>query len=401
VFYFIIIDEINDETDDALEDYSEYIITRALAGEELPSKDNGTNNTYYIESITPEYAKENKWIRYFDEMVYIYSKKETEPARIVKTIFQDSENNYYELTVAIPTIEKNDIRETMLEWIIFLYLVLLIAIIALNICILRKSFKPLYKTLRWLDNFTVEKEAAPLENTTKITEFRKLNDAVIRSAARNIETYEQQKLFIGHASHELQTPLAACKNRLELLCEDPDLTEKQLGEIIKTKQSMEHLIKLNKTLLLLTKIENRQFQEQQEINVNELIKKLIENYSEVYACQNLTINIAEETVLTVWMNDVLASILFGNLLKNAFIHNQNHGMINIVIKPMELSVANTGNPHVLDQDKIFQRFYQGDKKEGSTGLGLALTDSICKVYGLSICYKFTDRAHHFILNFKK
>ena len=86
-FYVTMIDEVNDEVDDSLEDYSETIIIRALAGEELPSQNNGSNNQYYLKEITKEYAKSQEDTQYKDSMVYIVEKEETEPARILTTIF--------------------------------------------------------------------------------------------------------------------------------------------------------------------------------------------------------------------------------------------------------------------------------------------------------------------------
>ena len=56
LFYFAVMDEVNDEVDDSLEDYSEIIIIRALAGEELPSKNTASNNQYFLREVTKEYA---------------------------------------------------------------------------------------------------------------------------------------------------------------------------------------------------------------------------------------------------------------------------------------------------------------------------------------------------------
>ncbi len=212
-FYLILVDEINDETDDALEDYSEQIITRALGGEPLPPADNGTNNTYSITSVTSDYAHEYEGIRYFNEMVYIAALEEEEPARVLKTVFRDENDQYYELTVAIPTFEGEDLRLTILEWMIILYILLLLAIVGINVWVLYRSLRPLYTLLEWLDSFNVGRPTPPLDNPTPITEFRKLNEAALRSARRNEELFEQQKQFIGNAAHELQTPLAVCQNR--------------------------------------------------------------------------------------------------------------------------------------------------------------------------------------------
>ena len=62
-------------------------------------------------------------------MVYIVEKDETEPARILTTIFKDNENRFYELTVSIPSIEKEDLTAAIRDWMIFLYIALLLVII--------------------------------------------------------------------------------------------------------------------------------------------------------------------------------------------------------------------------------------------------------------------------------
>lgn len=395
IFYYIIVDEINDETDDSLEDYSEYIIMRALAGEELPSADNGTNNSYYIREVSAEYAAGVPHVEYLDQEVYLESKKETEPARVLRTVFRDSGDHYHELTVLIPTFEKADLQETILLWIILLYVILLLAIIAVNAWILYRSFRPLYALLDWIDSLTLGGEIPPLGDDVKVTEFRRLNDAMMRNARRNNEMYEEQRAFIGNASHEMQTPIAICNNRLEMLSDDPGLTEDQLGEILKTRQTLAHISRLNRTLLLLTKIDNRQFPESSQIDINQLIKNLAADYSEVYSAGRIDVQITEEAGLKIVMNDSLASVLFSNLLKNAYIHSPDGASINIRIFPQGVSVSNTAEGGPLDSSRIFRRFYQDGKKAGSMGLGLSLAESICRLYNMEIGYEYTGGIHRF------
>lgn len=401
VFYYIVIDEINDETDDALENYSEYLITRALAGEELPAADNGTNNSYYINDVSEEYARANKGVRYSEEMVWIGSKDETEPARILKTIFRDDNDRYRELTVLIPTIEKSDLTETILWWIVILYFALLCGVIAVNVWVLRKSLRPLYALLDWIDGFTVGKELAPLENNPKVSEFRKLNSAVYSSATRNNEIFEQQKTFIGNASHEMQTPLAIIQNRLEMLAQSPDITEQQLENIAKTRQAAEYMVKLNRSLLLLARIESGQFNETRPININWLVRNALADYEEIYAGRDISLSVEGTDELVITMNETLASVLLNNLLKNAYAHTPKGGSIVISIDADRFSICNTAENGPLDKEHIFDRFYQGHKKEGFTGLGLALAYSVSQIYGLSITYDYTVRMHCFGFRQKK
>lgn len=399
LFYFIVIEEINDETDDSLEYYAENIITRALTGEKLPEKQNGTNNSYFISEVSPEYAEITPNVQFTDENVYIQAKKETEPARIYKTIFKDDKGQYYELTVMIPTIEKKDLKETILIWIVVLYVALLIAIITINVLILHRSLNPLYTILDWIKNLSVNKEATPLTIDTEIKEFNKLSEALLVSAKRNAEIYEQQSLFIGHASHELQTPIAIALNRLEVLTNDPTLNEEQLTQVLKAKNALVNISKLNKTLLLLARIENKQFPDSKEVNVNTFLKKLSEDFIEIYQHKKIVFTLREESVCVLTMNETLASVLFSNLIKNAYIHNKQNGEIIISIESDRILFSNTAISEALDPKCIFQRFYLGDKKEGSVGLGLSLVQSIVELYEMKVEYTFHSQMHHFLLWF--
>lgn len=394
-FYMRMIDEINDETDDALEDYAEQIIMRQLAGEEMPSESSNSNNQYYLREITIEEAYGKPHIHYMDSMVYIPLKRETEPARILTTVYKDEDRKYYELVVAIPTIEKKDLKEAILYWMIFLYFGLLLCILLINIWVYHQSNRPLHKLLAWLNKYKIGGENTPLKNDTSITEFRRLNEAVVKSMQRNEQVFEEQKQFIGNASHEIQTPLAVCRNRLENLMEDESLTESQLEELSKTLQTLEQITRLNKTLLLLSKIENRQFPGTHEIELNSIIKKNIEDYQEVYGHMGIDVEIKESGIFKVVINETMADILVNNIIKNAFIHNVTGGKISIEISPSKLVVRNSGQDFSLNPQLIFNRFYQGNKKPESSGLGLALIKSICDQEKLLVNYTFENYFHCF------
>ena len=255
---------------------------------------------------------------------------------------------------------------------------------------------PFYRLLEWLDHFRLGKKNPPLDNPTHTTEFRKLNEAVLRHTAHSESMFEQQNLFIGNASHELQTPLAVCQNRLEMLLEDETLSEHQMGEIIKTCQTLEYVSKLNKSLLLLSKIDNSQFADFKEVSLNEVLHRYVEDYQDVYSYRGITLDMQEQGTFRLMMNETLAVVLMTNLLKNAFVHNKDKGRILIEITSSSIRFGNTGDGVALDGKRIFERFYQGNKKkEGSTGLGLAIVDAICRQCGLQIRYRFADPMHWF------
>lgn len=396
-FYMAVVEEVNDEVDDTLEDYSEGLIIRALSGEDMPTASNGSNNQYYLYEVSESCAASHPQITYRDEMVFITEKSETEPARVLITIFRTEDERYMELVVYTPTIEKLDLLRAILGWIIFLYVLLLLIILSINIWVFRKNMKPLYVLLKWLDTSQLGKKNEPLENTTKITEFRKLNAATMAFAERGEKLFEQQKTFIGNASHEMQTPLAICRNRLEMLMEDETLTEHQLNELIKTHQTLENLTRMNRSLLLLCKIENGQFVDTRSVCLNDILAHYLDDYKEVYAYRNITVTVTTDSSFCVEMNDSLVSVLVTNLLKNSFVHNIDGGFIYIKITANTFEISNIGEKP-LDRERIFERFYQGQKKEGSTGLGLALVDSICKANHLKIDYTYVENRHIFTIS---
>ena len=396
VFYWGMIEEVNDEVDDSLEDYSELIIMRSLAGKDLPSNDNGSNNQYFLREVDAAYALSKESICYRDSMVYIDEKNESEPARILTTLFKDKDERFYELSVYTPSIEKRDLMESIFYLLIGLFVILFVIILLINIWVFHRSMKPFYQLLEWLEHYRLGKNNEKLSIETHTTEFRKLNEAVSRYVAHSEEVFEKQKQFIGNASHELQTPLAICQNRLEMLLEDETLGEQQMSEIMKTYQTLEYLSKLNKSLLLLSKIDNHQFSEEKEVCLNEVLHRYMDDYQEVYAYRDITLTVEEEGELYCRMNETLAVVLITNLLKNAFVHNINKGNIRIVVSSSGIRFGNTASGSALDASRVFDRFYQGSKKkEGSTGLGLAIVDAVCRHSSLKIRYRFEEDMHWF------
>ena len=394
VFYFTMVDEINDEVDDALEDYSELIVIRMLSGELLPRMNEGSNNSYTIAPVDENYAAAHPGIDYYAAEVYIPEKEETEPARFLVTIFQDGNGQFYELKVATPTFEKDELLETILWWVVWLYLLLLITVVGTTMWIFYNSMRPLYALLHWLDGYVPGHKTVPVPNNTSITEFRRLNAAAQQAVDRSEELLEQQKQFIGNASHELQTPLAVLGGRMEYMLDHAGLDEQTMGEVIQMQRTLGHIVRLNKTLLLLAKIDNGQFPENTDVDISAMIREQKELYDDIYEERDIRCDMHLTGSFLVRMNESLASVLVSNLIRNAYVHSEAGARIDIRIEGRTLTVSNDGVTP-LDGKHIFERFYQGSKREGSTGLGLALVKAVADSYGLCVGYRFGEEQHIF------
>ena len=396
VFYFAMVNEVNDETDDSLEDYAEMIAQRVVTGEKLPTPGDGSNNTYAIELLpTTETYSDSK--SYDDREVYLPQKGETEPARVLTMIFHDDDGLAYRLVVSIPTFEREDVIEAILIHLVIIYVVLVFTILAVTILVFRFSMKPLYSLLKWLDGYRPGNGTAGFPDEDSVLEFRKLTSAARETIERAENHLERQKQFIGNASHELQTPLAVLGNRIEWMMDNTTLTEEQFTELSKMRQSIHRLVRLNRTLLLLSKIDSGHFLDKTPVDIVAIVENELEVYKEIFADKEIACNVKMPRYFVVEMDEMLATTMVSNLIKNAFVHSPEGGTIDINVSHGKLTISNSGD-EALDAARLFDRFYTSGKT-GSTGLGLALVKSIADYYAFGLEYRFNSCRHSFNVKF--
>ena len=184
LFYLNILDEIMDETDDTLENTKELIIKQSLRNGIVTGERKDVMTHYSIREISKKEAQNYKE-RYFDSTRFYEVELEDDPIRVLQTSFKSKDDRYYELTIMISTLEQDDMIEAIIQWIIILYATLLITILIVTEIVFRKSLHPLHKLLKWLDTFTLGTNCKPLDNPTKIKEFKQLNATIEKMARRN------------------------------------------------------------------------------------------------------------------------------------------------------------------------------------------------------------------------
>ena len=394
-------ERIHKDTDMILKDYSDLIVSRKLSGHEMPDRFNGAYNTYYIKAVSEEYASEHDTPYYGEAEAYIRSQEDFASSRIRRQVFSDNAGNYYEITVSLPVFEQETLVEHVLWWSGILFFVLLVTLLVIGIIVIDYNLKPFKALMEWMDDYIPGHKPDTIPADTDVVEFRKLADTVRKAVDRIEHEYEERKIFIGNASHELQTPLAVCSNRLEMLLDRPDLNEEVAGEMVKLHRSLQHLIRLNRTLLLLSRIENDQFPPVYEVDMTSILRDALEMNEEIYSRKSLNASMNVRGSFVCRVNDQMASVLVGNLVKNAFVHSAPGAEIKITVSAEGFTVRNQGDAS-LDKERVFHRFYlPGGRREGSTGLGLALAYSVCERSGLSLTYDFHENQHIFSVILKK
>lgn len=398
--YRTMTEKVHADTDMILKDYSDNIVARKLAGAELPDRFNGVYNTYYIKEVTPEYAASSEAVSYGEAEAYLKSQEDFASSRVRRQIFMDKEGRYFEITVSLPTFEQETLVEHVLWWTVILFAVLLVALLIIGIVVLDYNMRPFRELLRWIERYVPGQSSDPVPCDTDVEEFRMLAATVEKAVDRFEHEYEDRRIFIGNASHELQTPLAVCGNRVEMLLGKENIDEETASELVKLHRSLQHLIRLNKTLLLLSKIENGQFPEAVTVDMTALIKESLATCDEVYEHKGIRSSIVAEGGLECLMNAQMASVLVSNLVRNAYVHTPEGGDVEVVISSQGFAISNPGTAP-LDKSRMFRRFYQPEgRREGSTGLGLALAHSVCGKNGMELSYDFSGGRHIFSVNLK-
>jgi len=388
IFYYAMLDEIYDSIDDGLDNRKGLIILSASKDTAL-LRHNGIETDFRIREIGPQAGLSFR-DRYIDTSMYMQNEKDYEPVRLLRTVFVQ-DGRYFQMDVFTSMVEEDDLVTELLYALLWLYVGLVATIILLNNFLLRHIWQPFYRLLEQLRNFRLEKPEPVSAPPGRVDEFNMLQETADRLLQNNLQTYNSQKAFTENAAHELQTPLAISINKLETLAESKNLNSSEAATLSAAIDQLERLVRINRSLLLLSRIENRQYAETSLISVNDLVRRLGEDLEEMAAYREVSMTVRESGSCTVHMNAALASVMLGNLFRNAITHNRAGGNILVTIGDRELRVSNTGQDDPLDAAKIFTRFYKGRQSESTTGLGLSIVKAIADLYGFRVYYSFDGR----------
>lgn len=330
----------------------------------------------------------------YSSIKWIFDPLEGEKEQFMEIVsFKKIDGKQYKVIVRQVFMETHDFSDTIVNALIISFSSLLLILILLNYLISKLIWKSFYKNLDILQNFSLEKGDTLKLNSSRIKEFKTLNQVMEALYQRISHDYKVVKEFSEYASHEIQTPLAVIQAKQEHILQDPDLSYENSQIILSTLESINRLSRLNKGLLLLTKIENRQFTSKTKINVNEFIQNAISEFVELLGHQKIKVNTLFSNELNITADLILVEILFSNLLSNAIKHNIENGYISIHIVDRELTIENSGIPLNKNPDTLFQRFAKGNDSASSIGLGLAIVEKITSIYEWKITYKTEGSIH--------
>ena len=288
-------------------------------------------------------------------------------------------------------------RSIIIISLLTIILILLVSLL-INRWLIRRLWQPFYNTISGIKKFRLGEKKLPAFEQSRIDEFNLLNstmDEFIRGAEKE---YNLLKEFTENASHELQTPLAIVRSKLDTLIQDEQLSEAQSNAAQTAYEAIQKMARLNQSLLLLSKIENRQFSETSQFDFKKSVEEKISAWQELWLGKNLQVTASLDPTPVV-MNIQLTDILLNNLLSNATRHTPEGGSVHMHLHDNQFIISNTAAGAPLDTEKIFHRFSKGGQNTDQHGLGLSIVQQIGEVSGKKVSYHFKEHQHIFTISF--
>ncbi len=388
--YFIIQDELNTELKFRFLDRIDRVTYLLERGKDFDSKKlRGSGDRNLIIQQLPEKVEPSTAIK--DTMVWHERLQQMEPNLKVSAYRTVNDTSYFISTYGA-LVESDDITEAVVKILLWLLGMQVIGAIGVGFIVSGRLFKPFRKTLDRIRNFKLRDKQPITAEKTNVQEFDDLNLFVEEMTRKAVSDYRNLKEFAENASHELQTPLAIAQGKLELLTET-ELNEDQYQYVEATQRSIKKLSRLNESLGLLTKIENHEFTDSEDVNITKIIEENARAFEEFIDLNGLEVNTELEKDVTVRIHPVLADILWTNLFQNAIKHNVEDGKIKIVLTHKKLQISNTGKPLNAEPEILFERFKKGEQSSNSIGLGLAIIKRIADQNNFGISYASEEGWH--------
>lgn len=279
-----------------------------------------------------------------------------------------------------------------------LLVLMLIGFILINRKLSKVVWDPFYTILEKLKNYQIDKDLTIDLPHSSTAEFRDLSEALVHLVNKSRDAYLSQKEFTENASHELQTPLAIFRSKLELLMQGADISSEQAELISSLLNATDRIVRLNKNLLLLSKIENRQFLSRQEILLSSALTQSLGLYKQMAQEKEIKITTHIISEIAIKTNPSLLEILLSNLISNALRYTPAQNEVRIEIEKKSITIRNPGEPFNFP-NKIFDRFNRESRTTQGNGLGLAIVKKICDTEGIPITYHYLQGSHLFSIDF--
>jgi len=274
----------------------------------------------------------------------------------------------------------------------WIFVFLMAIVVILSEVLSRYLLTPFNHALDEMHEFQLNQNKTIQLKETKTQEFRQLNKLLMEMTTNAKKDYTVLKEFTEHASHELQTPLAAIKAKIEYLMES-ELNEQQLFQLSSMHDELERLSKINRSLVTLAKLENYEHVDKSLINFSNTVLDVLNAFIDQIKMKGLSLEQRIDKEVYVAIDASLALLLVKNLISNATRHNIPNGIIDVELNATRLIIKNTGDAPTVPTEELFERFKRGNSSVNSIGIGLAIVKKIASLYHHHLSYTYENGWH--------
>lgn len=266
-----------------------------------------------------------------------------------------------------------------------------------NYLISRGLWAPFLINLKRMKGYSVSSREELQLAVTDIKEFQEMNAVLADLAARGKREYTALKEFTENASHEIQTPLSILKTRLESISQ-LSLDNSMIRPLNDAKEAVIRLSKVNKGLLLLAKLENNAFTDQQSLQLDEILKNNYELMEDLFQHKGILIDF-DISSKCIFASPFLMEVLISNMLSNVLSYTDQDAKVSVRLDEAQFIFTNEGEPLGFPESKLFTRFGKGAPGYKGNGLGLSIVKQICLSHQWEISYNYADKTHIFRIRF--
>ena len=300
------------------------------------------------------------------------------------------ENANYVLEIGNSLSEINDLTFTIRLFTSGLLLLIMLITFLADTFFIEYLLKPFYKIIN--SKIRHVNEPNGFDYTvinTSSTDFKELDLVLNQMMFRINDLFQKEKQFIANVSHELLSPISLLKNRFENLLQNESINDEGVDKIVSSLRTLDILKKVINNLLLISKIDNNQFADNENISIKEIIAEILEDFEDRIEEKQLTVLNEVNTDFVFLGNSTLIRIMFNNLIVNAIKYNNENGKITLQNSFSNnhylVSITDTGKGITeAQQTVIFERFSRIAVEQEGQGLGLAIVDSIAKFHHIEI-----------------
>ena len=270
-------------------------------------------------------------------------------------------------------------------------LLLWIGLWLINKKIGERVWKPFFNNLKKLNQFSPGQKNPLHFEPTPFEEFQLWEETQLKLVDLLQKELRHAKAFSEYAAHELQTPIAIARVKLEKMQQSASIDERQAKQLVEAEEAISRLEHLHKALLTMTRIENEYYGQNESIPASEYLNKSLLALEEMRAHKSIDFRVEYEN-FDLEANPYLFEMLLGNLLGNAVRHNEIGGWVKVELNKKALCIFNTGKAPSNSTVSLQDRFVRGSNR-GKLGLGLSIVKEICDYHGWKFTYNFFEGLH--------